>query len=321
MKQQLRLLLVILLSFILHCGYSQGCSDAGFCTMGAMKPDQAFSKHINLKLKSVEMSYYKGVTPLTPIITVINLDVSVGFTEKTGFQVKVPYQTASGSFGNTSGLGDISMSLTHNFYESDNFDFNATVGVKIPTNKSDLASDASKVPNTEGAVFPMYYQTSLGSFDIVAGASLISKKWMFAAGYQQALTANNNTFDSLEWISDYPDPNYVKSYAEATLLKRGTDVMFRVERNFRFVKYNITLGLLPIIRITKDQIFDDALQAYVKVPETTGMALSALAGFGYNLNVNNTLKFTYGYKLKQRNVNPDGLTRDNVMILAYLFRF
>lgn len=321
MKQQRKLLLTIVLSLMLHLSYSQGCSDAGFCTMGAMKPDQAFSKKINLKLKSIELSYYKGATSLTPSITVANLDVSIGFSEKTGFQFKLPYQAVSGSFGNTAGIGDISVSLTHNFFASEKFDINATIGVKIPSNKSDLASDGSKVPNTEGSVFPMYYQTSLGSFDIVAGASLISKNWLFAVGYQNALTANNNTFDSLKWINDYPSPGYVKKYAEATLLKRGTDVMLRIERNFRFVKYNFTLGLLPIFRVTKDRIFDDVSQSYVKVNETTGLALSALGGFGYNLNVNNTLKFTYGIKLKQRAVNPDGLTRTNVMILAYLFRF
>jgi len=51
------------------------------------------------------------------------------------------------------------------------------------------------------------------------------------------------------------------------------------------------------------------------------MALSALFGAGYNFNINNSLKFTYGQKITQREVNPDGLTRTNVMIIAYLFRF
>ena len=97
--------------------------------------------------------------------------------------------------------------------------------------------------------------------------------------------------------------------------------MLRVERNFRFVKYNFTIGLLPIFRVKKDQIFDNTTDSYHKLDGTTGMALSALAGFGYNLNVNNSLKLTYGVKLKQRDVNPDGLTRTSVIIIAYLFRF
>ena len=314
---------LILLVVVLPIGttLSQGCSDAGFCTMGAMKPDQAFSKKINFKVRSLELSYYRGTTTLTPIIQVVNMDLSVGITQRTGFQVKLPYQAVTGSFGNTSGIGDISLSVTHNFFNSEKFDINATLGVKIPTNKSDLASDGTTVQGTEGADFPMYYQVSLGSFDIVAGASLISNNWLFAVGYQNALTANANEYDSLEWINEYPNPNYVKGYDEANHLKRGSDIMLRVERNFRFVKYNFTLGLLPIWRITKDQIRDKTTLEYNKVEGTTGLALSALAGFGYNFNVNNSVKLTYGHKLTQRDVNPDGLTRENVLIIGYLFRF
>lgn len=317
---------LIILSFIVvlampRQAYAQGCSDAGFCTMGAMKPDQAYSKKIDLKLRSLEVSYYRGTTTLTPVISVINLDLSVGISDKFGFQVKLPYQMVTGNFGNTAGLGDISLSFTGNLVTNENYDINATIGAKIPTNKSDLASDGKKIAGTEGAVYPMYYQTSLGSFDIVAGASLISKNWLIAAGYQQALTANNNTYDSLDWIGKYPSESYVKEYPKSTKLKRGVDLMLRLERNFRFVKYNFTVGLLPIFRVTKDQIVDETTGDYVKLDGTTGMALSGLVGFGYNLNVNNSLKLTLGKKITQRKVNPDGLTRDFIFIIAYQYRF
>ena len=52
---------LILLNFT-H-SYSQGCSDAGFCTMGAMKPDQPYNKKIQLKLRSMEVSFYRGLRP------------------------------------------------------------------------------------------------------------------------------------------------------------------------------------------------------------------------------------------------------------------
>ncbi len=300
----------------------QGCSDAGFCTMGAMKPDQAFSKKVNLKLRSVELSYYRGESTLTPIITVINLDAGISITNNLSAQIKIPYQMISGNFDNTSGMGDISLSFTQRLIDSENFDLSATIGTKIPSNKSDLTSSGENQPLSEGLVLPMYYQTSLGSFDFVAGASLISSKWLIATGIQMALTANNNTWQADEWLPPvYPSESYVRSYDVATKLKRGTDVMLRVERNFRFSKYSFNIGLLPIFRITKDQIEDSNTKEYVKLEGTTGMALTALAGFTYNLNINNTVKLTYGQKITERDVNPDGLTRLNVVIFAYLFRF
>ena len=305
---------------------AQGCSDAGFCTMGAMKPDQAYSKKINFKLRSIEVSQYRGSTTLSPMVYVANLDVSVGISQKTGFQIKLPYQWTTGNFGEAAGMGDISVSLTHNVHRFKNFELNATVGMKIPSNNSDLVSQGRKVPGSEGLVLPMYYQVSLGSWDIIAGASLINEKWLFAIGYQNALTANNNTFKWGEWDPIYQDGqaiDYVHAYARATKLKRGSDIMMRVERNFRFARYSFNIGLLPIYRITHDQRIDSpsGVGEYVEVDGTTGLALSALAGFGYNFNINNTVKFTYGRKLMQRDVNPDGLTRHDVMIIAYLFRF
>lgn len=300
----------------------QGCSDAGFCTMGAMKPDQAYNKSVNLKLRSIELSYYQGESTLTPIITVVNIDAGLSITNNLSAQIKLPYFWVDGTLDNTSGFGDISLSLTQRLIDTDNFDFSATIGAKIPTNNSDIKSSGRKNPLSEGLVLPMYYQTSLGSYDIVAGASLISSKWLIATGIQMALTANNNTWWAKEWLPPvYPSEPYVRSYDDANLLKRGTDIMLRVERNFRFSKYSFNIGLLPIFRISKDQTVSRATGEYRKLDGTTGMALTALGGFAYNFNINNAVKFSYGQKLTDRDVNPDGLTRHSVMILAYLFRF
>src|SRR3954467_15801847 len=93
-------------------GFSQGCSDAGFCTMGAMKPDQPFNKKIELKLRSMELSFYRGTTTLTPIIYVATADMNFSLNAKTSFQLKLPYQAVSGRLANTSGMGDISLCFT-----------------------------------------------------------------------------------------------------------------------------------------------------------------------------------------------------------------
>ena len=317
-----RICAVLLVLFFSGKALGQGCSDAGFCTMGALKPDQAYSKKINFKLRSIEWSYYKGATKTSTSVFVTNLDVSMGITQKTGFQVKLPYQWTKGNLGQAGGMGDISLSVTHNVRRFKNFELNATLGMKIPSNKSDRVSQGRQRPLSVGLVLPMYNQISLGSWDIVAGASLINEKWLIAVGYQDALTANNNTFKQDEWNEPvYPSPEYIEQYDEATKLKRGSDVMLRLERNFKFARYSFNFGLLSIYRISKDQILDDVSLEYKKLEQTTGLALTALFGFGYNFNINNTVKFSYGYKLTDRKVNPDGLTRDNVMILAYLFRF
>ncbi len=97
--------------------FGQGCSDAGFCTMGAMKPDQPFNKRVPLKLRSVEVSFYRGTTTTSPVVYVGTIDMSFNIIDnKTFFQIKLPYQAVTGNFGNTGGLSDISYCLTRNIY-------------------------------------------------------------------------------------------------------------------------------------------------------------------------------------------------------------
>ncbi|MFC2123509.1 hypothetical protein ACFLU5_01760 [Bacteroidota bacterium] len=313
--------LILGLMFVLFShipSYSQGCSDAGFCTMGAMKPDQQFNKKIPVKLRALVLNLYRGTTTLSPVLFVGTLDLTIGIGNHSSLQVKLPYQTVEGNLGNTSGLGDISLSYTRKVLDTETWDVAFTIGGKIPSNHSDLKKENDTVGYERD--LPMYYQVSLGSWDLVAGGSVLSKDWLFATGIQIALTENNNHFKWSDW-PDYPNPKYIEKHDKAAELKRGTDFMIRVERNFRFGRFNGNIGLLPIWRITKDEILDGQTGERIKLDGTTGMALSALGGIGYQINVNNGIKFLYGHKLTQRDVNPDGLTRHNVMSVSYVYRF
>src|SRR6218665_2917231 len=106
MKKNIAFLCSLLLSF---AAFAQGCSDAGFCTMGAMKPDQPYNKLVPIKLRSMEMSFYRGSTSLTPIIYVATLDENFSVGKKNSLQVKLPFQAVTGRLANTSGIGDISL--------------------------------------------------------------------------------------------------------------------------------------------------------------------------------------------------------------------
>ncbi len=52
-----------------------------------------------------------------------------------------------------------------------------------------------------------------------------------------------------------------------------------------------------------------------------GLALSAIVTAGYNFNVRTGVKLLVGHKIVNRDVNPDGLTRELVSSLTYVYRF
>jgi len=312
-------------TFLSIQSYGQGCSDAGFCTMGAMRPDQAYSKRIALKLRSLEVNFYRGKSLLTPVIYVTTIDMTVGLNDRNYFQVKLPYQKASGSLGELAGMGDISLSFTHTLKHTENWSLNGTLGTKIPMGDGNAKTVNE---NTGGVEAPlhMYYQPSLGSVDAIAGLSWINDKWMMATGIQIAMTRNKNQF---LWSSvpDYPNPTYVQKYNTGPELLRGIDVMLRVERNFRFTNWNFSIGVLPIWRITKDNTIvpdPNAPKDEWKRGDregTTGMALTALGSFGYRFDVNSSLKLIRGQKITDREFNPDGLTRHSVWSFSYVYQF
>jgi hypothetical protein len=246
-------------------------------------------------------------------VYVATADLNFSIGRKTTFQVKLPYQAIRGELANTRGLSDISICFTQNIYSSDQFEVNLSVGGKLPSNNSNKRDE-------EGNALPMYYQTSLGTYDFITGISLKSRQWLFATGIQHPFNKNGNQFLWSRWIGDQEERDHVKLYAQANQLKRGTDVMFRVERNFRFSQFNYSIGLLPIYRITNDQIINET-GAVVKPVGAKGLAMSGIATMGYNFNVKSGIRLLVGHKFVQRDKNPDGLTRELVSSLTYTYRF
>jgi hypothetical protein len=291
----------------------QGCSDAGFCTMGAMKPNQHFPRKMRAHLVSAEIAQYAGYTKFHTTVLTYYADLNISLGSKTGIQLKLPYTFIFGELANTKGVSDISLSASRNLIANEKYQINITAGAKIPTNKADLRS-------SDGRPLPMYYQTSLGTYDIIFGGSLISKKWLFAAGYQQALNTVDNNFLWGAWKSSV-ETEHANLYPLSKQLKRGNDIMLRVERNFRSARFNTYIGLLPIYRIKRDEITAPVTGIRTKINGSDGLTLNLLTGFGYRFSTRSALRVVFGVSVIRRKLNPDGLSRQAVNSISYEIRF
>ncbi|MDF2454095.1 MAG: hypothetical protein K0R51_88 [Cytophagaceae bacterium] len=291
----------------------QGCSDAGFCTMGAMRPNQHYSTQTNVKLRSIEFSQYIGYTKFDDLILNYTLDANFSVGKRNTLQIKLPYQLVRGSLANTNGTGDISLSFTRNVIAKSSYQVNVSIGTKIPTMVPNLKSD-------DGRPLPSYYQTSLGTYDAIAGISLITRQWLFATGYQQALNSSGNEFVWGAWAGSDKQQEAL-AYPVSKDVLRGKDIMLRIERNFRSSKFNAYVGLLGIYRLNKDKVFSPPHKEVRAKDKTTGLALTALGGIGYNFTVKTSIKGMFGYALIQRETNPDGLSREWVQTIGVEYKF
>ncbi|MEP6795831.1 MAG: hypothetical protein ABJB16_16000, partial [Saprospiraceae bacterium] len=134
----------------------QGCSDAGACTIPSFKP--SIENLVSLKKNQFNVGLSAGVADhnifvLTPL---------VGYSRTLGSSFSVDGQVTaalhSGNGVSTSGLGDVFVNF--NYLPSSKLSF--TAGLKIPLNNGGRFY-------TDEIVFPMDYQSSLGTVDLIAG--------------------------------------------------------------------------------------------------------------------------------------------------------
>ncbi|MBC8110474.1 MAG: hypothetical protein H7Y04_05385 [Verrucomicrobia bacterium] len=295
---------------------AQGCSDAGFCTMGAMRPNQHFRPRLDVRLRSVEITQFYAYTKFGDNMLSSIVDLNLGISSKTSVHIKLPYTFIWGRLPANQGFGDVSLSLTYTVFSSERFHLNATLGTKIPPNQANQTHKDSL--GTERS-YTTYYQTSLGTYDIIAGLSLTSRNWLFAIGYQQALTRNSNQFIKTTW-SDTQFSDRAFAYPNSKEIIRGIDGMFRIERNQRFSRLNTYLGILGIYRFTPD-IYENENQVRKSFPETQGITLNLITGAGYQFSAKTGVKLMGGFKLYERERNADGLSRDVVFTLSFERRF
>jgi hypothetical protein len=311
---------------------AQGCSDAGFCTMGAMRPNQAYNKSSVLSLRSIELTQYTGVADFQSelknhfydyFLSYI-LDANFGIGNRFSFQIKLPYNFVFGTLANTQGIGDISIATTYSIIRARKWFVNGTLGGKLPTGSANPSTTRTARDGTPTTLpLPMYYSPTLGTFDFVAGISVSNKNWLFATGMQWALQSygNSNEFLWGKWKNISPkDTIFTDVYPRANKLQRGFDVMARAERNFRFTNWNVYIGLLGIYRLTPDT-FENPAGRRIKAEGSTGLAATGLIGGGYRFNVHSSLKILVGRQLVKRKFNPDGLSRLAVATIGYEYRF
>lgn len=304
---------VILATFYMQV-CAQGCSDSGFCTMGALKPDQIFARKINFKVYAIEITQHLGHTKYGDWIHATFADVNIGITQRTSLQLRLPaYAVITGPMPTTTGWGDMFFTLSQNIFASEKFQVNATLGTKI------FNRWAVEKKSDDGLSMPLYQQPSYGSNDIIGGVALTSRNYLFALGYQRVLNPIKNQFRPEAW-ADTPLHNVIQQYDASAGLQRGDDLMIRAERNFRFAKWSFFTGVLNLIRLTKDTGLNTEGQR-VSISGTQGLASSILAGARYRINVKNSVKVLWAVTVAERAVNPDGLNRDFVGQLAYEIRF
>ena len=302
--------LIVLFFSVAHAGWTQGCSDAGFCTIGPMRQTtlKDTAKWQSLSVGMAAGQGDGGVLVLTPYV---QHDWQIN--NHWALQTKITANYANGNLGNAFGAGDAFVTATHRKILKSKWQLLYTAGLKLPFNGSNLSF--------EGRPLPMQYQSSLGTVDAIAGITLGNRLWQFSAAAQVPLSGENkNGFLPEFWNNNKDAFVYPPSYR----LLRKSDILLRASRSLvNRPSWQMNAGLLGIYHIADDEYTNPLSSNSNRIPivGSKGLTLNATAHAVWQLNKRALIGLTAAVPLIIRDVRPDGLTRSWVIAPEFVFRF
>ncbi len=309
--------MVFLISLILFLNVrnpllSQGCSDAGVCSIG---------NHGKMEKGSFTLSTQVGVGEQNVQYFTNQIEGVLRLNSKYTLQLKLPYTFINGNLGSNNGLGDIILFGNRKLYDKNDKKMSLGLGVRVGVNNANKYSTLwlENGINT----LPMPYQTSLGTHDLLLGADLEYKeKWRLSLGVQiPILQFNKNGFDTARIApgSDYGDR--AKQYFSSYHLKRRPDIVLRVDRTFKITKkLKFTAGILPIYHLLHDRATDiNGVERAIH--GSKGLTLNIPVAAAYKFNSKWTLTGRFASPVIVRKVRPDGLTRHFITSIELKYSF
>lgn len=304
-------LLLLLFTLILSkTSFSQGCSDAGVCTINTMK-DHTFS----ILPEDKNKNHIK--TGITYGLGEYNINVTNPYAEFTSFisegfslSGKISYAFISGELASVNNLSDVIITANKHIYKKEMSLLALSVGGKIPFNNANTKEDNNPLP--------MHYQTSLGTYDLVVGLNYLYMDFGASLAMQQPLINSNEN----EFIAPNDITLEAAKYRSTNSYDRKGDVMARFSYNIDVVyqKLIIRPGILSIYHLANDT-YEDINGDEQEIDGSAGLTLNANIFVNYYFATNKHLELVAGFPFVTRDARPDGLTRDLVLGLEYTYSF
>jgi hypothetical protein len=306
----MRIAVSFFIAVLMHfTAYSQGCSDAGFCSLGPLKNNvPAVDKKSSL---AIGLNYGAGeqnTSTFSPY-----LEYAIKTNAHFSFQGKITSVYATGFLGSTFNLGDIFGFVNYAVDPMRRNKLSIVSGIKIPLSQ---ANDK----NREGKPLPLDYQSSVGTFDLIEGVNfIVNNNWDLNAAVQIPIVQNNrNTF----FPDGFTDPR-IDNFLPTNNFKRTSDAMLRLGRYIFFKKSSIALkpNILAIYHVGKDS-YENRLGKREKIDGSDGLTMNAAVIATRTFKNNNRqLELIAAAPFISRRARPDGLTRSIVLNIQYRFYF
>lgn len=277
---------------------AQGCSDAGFCSIGSfasLNKNNISTTNSSLRLGTAIGIGEQSINVITPYI---QFDQQFKDFQ---LQVKATYNSASKNNYSISGIGDLFIVGTKTYNNKNGSKILLNAGLKLPLGNEDSKSN--------GTSLPMAYQSTLGTVDAIAGITYQKNNWDVSAAFQIPLTKNNkNSFITPLIGSD------LNNFVSTRMFNRKSDMLLRATKSFKVSdKINMSYGTLAIYHLGNDSYTDNSGKVNT-INDSEGLTLNLNLSLNWKLSNKMSINFITGTPVVVRKSRPDGLTRSFVFI-------
>lgn len=294
--------LVLIMLFFANQAFSQGCSDAGICSIGHGFQSEEKTFKDRIEIATIFGAGESDVRYFSPYVS-----YTKRFNDRFSFSSKVTFSTATGSFGTRSQFGDAFLVGNYAFKEKNNKQWSALLGWKFPFTASNL--------KINGYSLPLDYQSSLGTVDLFLGTNLKYKAWDFNAAIQiPVFNLNRNSyFAEYGGTDDFPSTN---------LFERKSDALLRATYSIKTPnkKFTFKPNVLFIYHLGEDS-FENIFGERENITGSDGLTINGNLITAYNLSKQSSIELSLATPFVVRDVRPDGLTRSFVLGLQYQYSF
>lgn len=289
-------ILLLVSTFVAFNLFSQGCSDAGFCSLGNITPHMDhFQNQSKENMIRLGFSYGKSLhslnvyNPYFEYTRIVNQNIS--------FNTRINFMGHAGNDIQTGELGDVY--FTGDFKLAPKF--KTVVGFKIPLQKGNKIK--------RGITLPMDYQNTLGTLDFLWALQTNLNNIHLALGWQQPLTQNDNQFFTTDFVAseEFPTTNG---------FRRNPDVWMRFSYPIHKDRWSFIPNLLPIYHLGNDSYVDE-FGMRKSILGSKGLTLNADLQIDYKLCSNNIIGFNIAAPIVSRDAQPEGMGRKYVLTLDY----
>lgn len=280
--------------------HSQGCSDAGGCSITAMQ--NVHSEESDPTSWQVKIATAYGIGQESVQIITPSLELHYQALDDIALFVRGTVNIASGNgIGSVTSLGDIFLGATTTVPLTEKAVLGLTLATKIP-----LSEGNSKYNDQP---LPMVYQGSMGTADIIIGGTVTFQQLHLGIALQQPLSyTNENSF-----LSSPTESPFVSSRR----LRRKGDLIIRAMYGIPLSEQlALTPGILPIVHLGNDT-YEDAQGNRQLLEGSAGLTLNITAGLSWNIAKSNALQLNVGFPAIARDIQPDGLLRAFALSVEY----